>query len=315
MLGVVIVAALAVRAQAGTVAVVVTGDPQLQVTLGEQLEAWLRTHGHTVGAPMATDVRSSLLNCMVIDDESCARGVVDARANTSSVVFGEVRAPRTKSSKATTLIVYLLVKGKAPVGMRRACEDCNADLMKSTLDEMLTAVIGASQLARGRLRLGSKPVSGLTVMLDNEAIGITPLEREVPAGSHTIVLMSRGRKVAERRLQIEPDVTAEIVMTGTLPPNESFEAPQRSRVVPGAALAVGGAAVVAGTILFFTSDVDDGTKFIYYDSRPVGIGIAVGGVALAALGAYLWVRAGATDSAPIAAVDQHGGIIGWARAF
>ena len=315
LLPVLVVAALAAHAQAGSVAVVVTGDAQLQATLGEQLEAWLRAHGHTVGAPMAADVQSSLLNCMVIDDESCARGVVDARSSATSVVFGEVRAPRTKSSKATTLIVYWLVKGKAPVGMRRACEECNADLMKSTLDEMLTAVVGASQLQRGRLRLGSKPVSGLTVMLDNEAVGITPLEREVPAGMHTVVLMSRGRKVGERTLQIEPDVTAEIVMAAKLPADEPIDVAQPSRVVPGIALAVGGAAVVAGAILYFTSDVDDGSKPRYYDNKPVGIGVAAGGVAVAAVGLYLWMRAGASDSAPIAAIDQYGGYVGWARAF
>src|SRR5215213_11501192 len=132
VLPVLLVAMLAARAQAGTVAVVVTGDSELQAALSRNLEVWLRTHGHSVGQALPPDVVSSLINCMVIDDEGCARGVVDARGKSGSVVFAEIRRPRTKASNATTLIVYWLVKGKEPVGMRRACADCNEDLLHST---------------------------------------------------------------------------------------------------------------------------------------------------------------------------------------
>jgi hypothetical protein len=248
----------------------------------------------------------------VIDDEGCARGIVDSRAKSDSIVFAEIRKPRTRASNATTLIVYWFVKGKEPVGMRRSCADCSEDLLHSTLGEVLDTVVGASELARGRLVLQSRP-AGLTVILDNENIGITPVEREVPAGVHTIVLMSRGRRVGERTLKIQPEVTAEITMPVTIPPDDTVE--PRSRVLPGVLLAVGGAAVVAGAILYVTSDVDDGTKFEYYDNRPVGIGVAAGGVALAAVGAYLWFRGGNSDSSPVVAIDHHGGLVGWSRAF
>jgi hypothetical protein len=312
LVSLVLVAALATRADAGTVGVVVTGDSELQAALSRNIESWLRTHGHTIGDALPADTVRSLINCMVIDDEGCARGVVDARGKSDNVVFGEIRKPRTKASNATTLIVYWLVKGKEPVGMRRSCADCTEELLKSTLDEMLDTVVGASELARGRLALRSKP-AGLTVILDNENIGITPVEREVPAGIHTIVLMSSGRKVAERTLKIQPEVTAEIMMPVTMPIDEPHESP--SRVVPGLLLGVGGTAVVAGAILYLTSDVDDGTKFEYYDNRPVGIGVAAGGIALAAVGTYLWFRTGNRDSTPVVAIDHEGGVVGWSRAF
>ena len=305
---------IALPARAGTVGVVVTGDSELQATLTRQLESWLRSHGHTLGEALPADAISSLLNCMVIDDEGCARGIVDARAKSASVVFAEIRKPRTRASNATTLIVYWLVKDKEPVGMRRSCEACSDDLLNSLLDEMLTTVVGASELPRGRLALSSKPQQGLTVILDNENIGITPLEREVPAGTHTVVLMWRGRKVGERTIRIEPEVTAEIMVPVTIPAiAEPREAP--SRVLPGLTLAVGGAAVVAGAILYFTSDVDDGTKPTYRDSRPVGIGVAAGGAALAAVGAYWWLRTGTPDSSPVVALGAGGGYVGWTRAF
>lgn len=308
---VVVLALLALPAHAGTVGVVVTGDSTLQAPLSRHLEGWLRSHGHTVGDPPPVDAVSTLLDCMVMDDEDCARGVVDVRATTSSVVFAEVRKPRIRTRNATTLIVYWFVKGKQPVGMRRACEDCTEDLLASLLDEMLTTVVGASELERGRLVLHSKP-EGMTVILDNENVGITPLERELPAGKHAIVLMWRGRKVGERTLVIEPEVTAEITVPVTLPRDEG----SRSRVVPGIVLAVGGAAVVAGALLYFTSDVDDGTKPRYRDDKPVGIGLAAGGVALSAVGTYLWLRSGGSkDSQPVVSVGHDGGYIGWTRAF
>ena len=299
-------------ARAGTVGVVVTGDSELQASLSRQLETWLRSHGHTVGEALPPDATSSLLNCMVIDDEGCARGIVDARAGSASIVFAEIRKPRTRASNATTLIVYWFVQGKEPVGMRRACETCNEDLLASTLDEMLTTVVGASELPRGRLALFSKPRQGFTVMLDNVNVGLTPLERDVPAGTHTVVLMHRGRKVGERTIKIQPEVTAEITVPVTMPADDDGP----SRVLPGFTLAVGGAAIVAGALLYFTSEVDDGTKPTYRDSKPVGIGVAAGGAALTALGAVLWFRAGGTpDSQPVVALDRDGGTLGWARAF
>jgi hypothetical protein len=278
-----VVLALCGRADADTVGLVIAGDAHLRPQVDTQLQDWLRRHGHFVGETMAADAQSSLLNCMVIDDETCARGVVDARANTDSVVFAEIRAPRTKSSTATTLILYWLVKGKAPVGMRRACEDCNEALLRSTLDETMDTLFASSEASRGRLALRSKP-PGLTVMLDSENIGITPIERDVTVGQHTVVLMSSGRKVGERVLKIEPEVTVEITMSVTIPS-------ERSRVLPGTLIAVGAAAIAAGAVLYFTSEVDDGTRPTYRDTKPAGLGVAGGGLAVCALGGILWTRA------------------------
>lgn len=303
---------LALPARAGSVTVVATGDADLQATLAQQVEAWLRGRGHTVGTPLTPEATTTLLNCMVMDDQGCARGVVEAQAKSDTLLF--TQAIKSRSSNATVLIVYWFIKGKEPIGMRRACEECSPDLMRSTLEEMLGIVMGASNLARGRLALASKP-SGMTVLLDNENIGVTPLEREVPAGQHTIVLMHRGRRVGERTLKIHADVTAEILMPVTLPADpEPAAAP--SRVLPGIVIGTGAAAVVAGAILYFTSEVDDGTRPTYRDSKPAGIGIAAGGIVVAGIGTWLWIRAGnRADSAPTAALTSQGGIVGWSRAF
>jgi hypothetical protein len=205
--------------------------------------------------------------------------------------------------------------------MRRACEECNPDLMRSTIEEMLGMILGASKLERGRLALHSKP-EGMTVLLDNETIGVTPLEREVPAGQHTIVLMHRGQRVGERTLKVHPEVTAEITIPVTVPVDTAGGGESRrsgtSPLVGGLVMGLGGAALAAGIALYVTSEEDDGSKLYYRDTRPLGIGVAAGGAAIAGLGVWLWLRARGADaetSTPTVAVSADAGVIGWSCAF
>lgn len=277
--------ALASRADAGTVTVVATGDADLQATVATSVEAWLRGHGHTVAAPLAPEATSTLLNCMVMDDQGCARGVIDAQAKGDAVLY--VQAIRSRATNATVLNVYWFTRGKEPIGMRRACEECSADLMKSTLGEMFQTIVGASSLARGRISLHSRP-EGMTVLLDNETIGVTPLEREVPAGQHTIVLMHRGQRVGERTLKVGADVTAEITIPVTLEAPDEGPEVRRSPLVPGLVVGLGVAALATGIALYVTSEEDTGAKLYYRDTKTLGIGVAAGGVAVAGLGVWLW---------------------------
>ena len=217
---------VATPATAGTVGIVVTGDQDLQPVLSRQMDSWLRAHGHTVADPLPADGVTSLMNCLLIDDQGCAQGVVAARAKTDVVVYGEARKSRT--TKATVLILYWISKDKEPVGMRRACEECNPDFMRSIVEEVL-GLIGTFE--RGRVTIHSKP-EGMTVLVDNENVGITPLERELPVGQHRIVLMHGGAPVGEKTVKIQPELAAEITIPVTLPV-ERVEPEQRSRADSG----------------------------------------------------------------------------------
>jgi hypothetical protein len=303
-------------ARAGSVNVVATGDADLQATLSREAESWLRGHGHTVGTPLSPDAVSTLLNCMVMDDQGCAAGVVEARASGDAVLFAQ--AMKSRTSNATILIVYWFIKGKEPIGMRRACEECTPDLLTSTLDEMLGMVLGASTLARGRMSVSSDP-PGLTVLLDNENIGVTPLEREVAAGPHTVALMHRGQRVGEKSVKIHADVTAEITIPVVLPAEQAGGSNGRSPLAGGLIMGLGGAALAAGVALYVTSEEDTGEKLYYRDTKALGIGVAAGGAVVAGLGVWLWLRArsgdGETSSAPAVSITPTGGTLGWAHAF
>jgi tetratricopeptide (TPR) repeat protein len=62
----------------------------------------------------------------------------------------------------------------------------------------------------------------------------------------------------------------------------------KRRVVPWFAIGLGAAAIVGGALLYVTSETDDGSQPTYRDSRPAGIGVAIGGGVLAGTG-LLWV--------------------------
>jgi hypothetical protein len=250
---------------------------------------------------------------MQLEDQGCARGVVEAQAKGDAVLFAS--AIKSRTNDATVVQVYWFPKGKEPIGMRRACEECSVDLMRSTVEEMLGMVVDASKLERGRLALHSKP-EGMTVLLDNENIGITPLEREVPAGEHRIVLMHRGQAVGERTLKVHSEVTAEITIPVTLPA-EPAQSNRRSPLVGGLVMGLGAAALATGIVLYATSEEDDGSKLYYRDTKGLGLGVAAGGAVITGLGVWLWLRArgGEADSAPTVSISHHGGVVGWSRAF
>jgi hypothetical protein len=274
---------VATPATAGTVGIVVSGDQDLQPTLSSYIDVWLRNHGHTVADALPADGMTSLMNCLLIDDQGCAQGVVAARAKTDVVVYGEARKSRTTNS--TVLVLYWISKDKEPVGMRRACEDCNPDVMRSVVEEVL-GLIGTFE--RGRVAIHSRP-EGMTVLVDNENVGVTPIERELPVGQHRIVLVHAGQPVGEKTVKVQPDLAAEIMIPVKLPAEPEPET-HRSKVAPGIALGIGGAAIAAGVVLYLTSEVDDGSKPRYRDTKPLGIGVAAGGAVLVGIGFIGWTH-------------------------
>lgn len=66
------------------------------------------------------------------------------------------------------------------------------------------------------------------------------------------------------------------------------QAKSKRNVLPWFAIGIGAAAIIGGAALYFTSETDDGTQPTYRDSRPAGIGVAIGGGVLAGTG-LLWV--------------------------
>lgn len=306
-------AAAPARADDG-VGVVVTGEATMQPQLAAQLETWLKAHGHAlVSAPLPPEAINTLIDCFVIEDQSCARRVVEKRAK-SAVVFAQVSvtAGETALDRTVTLTAYWLDKGRDAIAERRQCERCTDVTLRKTADELMAALTGAgSGSGRGLLKVESTP-SGADVLVDGKRVGITPFEQPLPLGDHRLVVQAPGRNPAARRISLKKGQPTAV---------EAVLAPTPGRGLAYLTIGTGVALAVAGGVLFaLDEDVPaDPMKPDYFDSAPAGVAVAAGGAVVLGVGVFLAVRSGKKSvlkSAPAVSLARGGGgVFGWAGRF
>lgn len=305
-------AAVPARADGG-VGVVVTGEATMQPQLAAQLETWLRSHGHhLVSAPLPPEAINSLIDCFVVEDQGCARRVVEKRSKTPSVVFAQVTvvAGDTALDRTVTLTAYWLDKGRDAIAERRSCTRCTDVTLRDTADDLMIALAGAGS-NRGRIKVTSKP-EGASVIIDGKPIGTTPLDYSLPLGDHRLVIEAPGRISETRAVAIRKGHTATVEVALAAPPPR----PSLPYVVIGGGVVV---AITGGILLALDEDLapNDTTTRRYFDSAPGGIALLATGAAAIGAGVYLALRAGGKPrSAPAASfVPGGGGVIGWAGRF
>ncbi|MBL0214720.1 MAG: PEGA domain-containing protein [Myxococcales bacterium] len=296
----------------GDVGVVVTGDTTMQPQVLALVEGWLRAHGHQlVASPLPPESTNKLIDCFVMEDTGCARKLIEAQAKTSTVVFARVEvADNAGGMRDVTMTAYWFERGSDPVAEKRSCEKCTDGTLRTTNDALMSALAGSGRKTVGQLVLSSTP-AGAHVTIDGAASGVTPLEIALAPGAHQVIVSADGRADATRSVTI--------VQGESTPLAISLHAPgagSRHGKLPAVAIGVGGALLLTGVILYATSETDTGEKFEYRDTRALGIGVAVSGLAVASVGAYLWFTGKrSTDSAPAVAVVPGGAYVGWGRSF
>ncbi len=299
----VVVVALGATARAGTMGLIVTGDAGIQARLTKSATRYAEQHGYTLTPALDPTGVTTLLDCLAIDDDGCARSVVEVRAKSEIVLA--VRAEISQGQpREIRLVAYWIAKGHSPVAMRRVCEKCSDEALDSMFDAMLGDLVRSS--ATGRLVLKSHP-PGLLTILDNQPIGSTPLERDVPVGQHALQLVQNGKQVAQRYFAIMADERAELDIRV-----EAHHGP--SRTLPALVIGAGVAVVIGGGVLYATSESPTGLHPTYRDTKPAGIGVAVGGAALVGVGVFLLLRGGG-ETGPTVNVAAGGASAGWIGRF
>ncbi|HEX3482311.1 MAG TPA: PEGA domain-containing protein [Kofleriaceae bacterium] len=294
-----------------SVGVVVTGESWMQSQLAAQITSWLSQHGHTpVASALAPEAQAALNDCLVMGDQNCARGVVEKAVRAPSVLYARIDAHSNGSDAPDlTLTAYFFDRGHAAIGEKTTCQRCTDQSLRSTADEILQKLVGGGE--PGHVTLKSAP-PGARITIDGTALGITPLDWDLPPGKHTIQMDMPGRKSGVRDHVVVSDKTDLIVMT--LPPEDRTE--PRSRTIPLALMIAGGAGVVTGAALIVFSPGPDPQQRYYKSTRPPGIGVAASGAAVAALGAYLlWFRSPQTASTPVASFTGDAAYVGWLGRF
>jgi hypothetical protein len=290
-----------------TAGLVVTGEPKLQAPVSKHLHRWLSHHGfNVVSSPLTSDAIDETATCLIAGDPHCARAVVEAHATTDSVLY--VRIELAAHINDVTLDTYWFVRGHEAVGERRVCEQCDEDGWRAVADRMMDALLpGTAQM--GKLALRSSP-SNLTVLLDNKAVGVTPVELDAPPGSHTIRLLSDGATVAERTIDLVGGDTLNLTLKAT----PARHADHPSRLVPLLLIGVGVAALASGLGLIYEGQQNGkDVKYVYPFDTPEGIGLATVGVGVMAGGFVLLVQS--RSSTPVAAISPHGAYLGWQARF
>jgi len=296
----------------GDVGVIVTGEGAMQPQLRAQIESWLAQHGHTlVPSPLPSDAIPLLVDCIAMDDKGCARNIVEQHATTSSMVFArlDTKNNATSGARDVTLTAYWLNKGHDAVGERKTCEHCTDQSLRTTADEVMKKLLIGEV---GHVKLKSTP-DGAKITIDGQAIGVTPLDWDLPPGKHTIQMDKAGLQPRSRDLVIVSNKTELFAMK--LTPGDDEQAGSGSRLIPIGLLAVGGAALVTGVVLIATNGPDPNQRY-YRSPSPLGTGLAIGGAIAGGIGAYLlWLRSPSTTSTPVAAFTSDTAYVGWAGRF
>jgi len=290
----VVVACASAHADTMRVGIVIAGEPALQSRVESQVQVWLHEHGYTlVPAPFDADARTTFLNCFVIEDLACARGVLEKRANADSIVF--VRA-ELQAKKDYTLTVYWAAKQHDPVVDKRPCKGCDDAKLRATLGEMLGGMATSTGIGRGRLVLDSNP-SGVTVLLDGAEIGITPIERDVEPGEHRIRLVKGGQTIGEKVVTIEAAGRQQLTIPVVIPTDAPaptrvvvvHEPSSHSRTLPGLLIAVGiGALASGGVLLYYGHKGGPDEPYVYNNATPAGAALSIAGGAGLVTGTILW---------------------------
>lgn len=295
------------------VGVVVTGKATLQPALVNQIEHWLQKNGHSVVAsPLQPDAINTVIDCLLMSDENCARGVIEKRSKSRQVVFTKIDLEAGQTN-AYAITAYWFDKGKNAVLLRRVCENCTEAVLRTTADELMAALTRATQKDVGQLRCTSMP-AGASVTVDGKALGVTPLKADVPAGKHEVTVRHPTHEEETHEVTVRPGQAVDLdVAMRPIPGGGGPAGPNKT--LPIALMAGGGALVVTGAVLLFTSEEDDGTKFEYRDTKLLGVSVGLAGAAAAGVGVYLYLRKPKTESAPSVSLTRGGTMIGWTRAF
>ena len=316
------VLALTVPAAADpSVAVVVSGDETVHSTGVTEVETWLskRNFAITMGA-LDKDGTLTLSNCLAIADLACAKGVVEKRAKADNIVVIIATLSGPKKKRDFQLSAYWISKNHDVVSLQRMCSHCTKENLPETLGSLMGDLTKLVPAMTGKLKVTST-TDGMLVMVDNEALGVTPIEKDVTGGTHKVKVMRDSEVLEEREITVTAGETAKMAVVVHERPKPkgvtktvTTVVVRKSKVVPIVTLGIGVATAATGAVLIAVGG-PTGDKPTYTDYRTPGYGVAAAGGALAVIGVVLMLRGGTTSGPTVGATNTGTTTVGWAGRF
>jgi hypothetical protein len=178
------------------IGVVVGGADAIRTQTESAIGSWLTAHTLTMApSPLGKDGVKTLINCLVLSDMHCARNVVEARGTTSNIIGILEEVTGKGEKRSVQLSAYWIAKRHDVVSLQRTCDACTDAVLKKTVDAMTADLAHLAPTMTSRIHITSTP-AGLAASIDNLAIGVTPADREVPFGPHTVTVSRDGKIVA-----------------------------------------------------------------------------------------------------------------------
>jgi hypothetical protein len=302
------------------VGVVVTGDSVLLSQVSAHVSDWLVRHGRAVVAsPIPYDGLLGIIDCFALGHPSCARDIVDTQARTAAIVYVHVTdVARRGAVHDVELSAYWYDKGHAELTERSVCARCTDAGLATATNAMLSKLTRTVLGGVGHLKLRSTP-PGARITIDGQPVGVTPLDWEVTPGKHAIGMQQADLTPQRRVVTVTRGRTEVVELTLTEATSDARQAGGDGRVVRGwplAAVGIGAAGIAAGGALIAIDQAKlrQAPPEVYV-SATAGVGLALAGAAVAAVGAYFWFRSPQITSSPVAAVTADSAYLGWLARF
>ena len=313
---VIAVGALAGSARAEAITLMITGADAKQPVIEATLVPWLAANGYEAQvAPPDDPVFAALVNCWVLNDQTCNRVVK------SSTLFVNVDLDRDNQRQIDkiTLTGWLYGSdGAFVISSSEPCEPCSNELLGPRSEDMVERLFAKRDQGMATLTVTSTPQNA-RVLINAQLAGVTPLVMEYRTGSHTITIEQAGRRTETRSVELkkgEPKVIdVKLAIDGS-----SGGSGRRNPLFLGVA-GVGAAAIIGGVVLFAVDEDLEGlpmSQRTYFDSAPGGIALAGAGVAAAAVGTFLYLNSGGKPPSRTATAwldPGHGAGLGLAGTF
>lgn len=316
---------VAPSARAGTLGLVVSGDPAKQPVIETTLEPWLKRAGYDVrmGVLEQKEV-DKIVDCFILTDQACAESTV-AGAGVAGLLFVMVEVKRdTRTAKDEVKLTGWLFAGdgKSLVAQSVYCRDCRNDTLGPTAEDLARALFSQQGAGTGRISVTTQP-PGAKVAVDGAAVGATPLEQGVRSGPHVVDVSLDGFHPVRRDIDVGKDKTVALELTMT-PSDKPLPGAGRGPL-PYVVL-IGGLALAGAGATFYFMDQDcelggpcdvPNTQESYRDTAKLGVGLAAAGVVGIGVGVYLLTRAPKSPSGatPVGWVAPGGGGVGVSTRF
>lgn len=264
--------------------VIVTGEPTMQAPVKTQIQTWLSEHHFQLVESPLGNHGATFVDCFVIEDLACARGIFDHQAKAESVVLLRVDLVAGEN-RELALTGHWFIHGRA-IAEKRACKDCDDAALRATLTNLLDSLVDSSGIdlpAPVGSQITAIPVKAARSRL-GPAVAIGAGAATLAGGLTYLYFGHQGGRDDPYRY---PDATTTGTVLATVGVSgliggvlwwRHWRPANESRRIPALLVAAGAAALAGGGVaLYYANKRGVDEPFVYPDAVKIGAPFTIAG--------------------------------------